>query len=62
MPADVMAAFRMLNAQQKRERVALGPTWIDTGLIAINEDGSPIGTTGVRPSSSTGSQYDPDLQ
>jgi integrase len=31
MPADVMAALRMLNAQQKRERVALGPTWIDTG-------------------------------
>ncbi|MGB9223945.1 tyrosine-type recombinase/integrase [Mycobacterium sp.] len=42
MPADVMAALRALNAQQKRERLALGPTWIDTGLIAINEDGSPI--------------------
>ncbi|MGH3564292.1 MAG: tyrosine-type recombinase/integrase [Mycobacterium sp.] len=42
MPADVMAALRTLNAQQKRERVALGPAWIDTGLIAINEDGSPI--------------------
>jgi integrase len=42
MPADVMAALRMLNAQQKRERVALGPTWIDTGLIAVNEDGSPV--------------------
>jgi integrase len=42
MPADVMAALRALNAQQKRERLALGLTWIDTGLIAINEDGSPI--------------------
>ena len=42
MPADVMAALRALNAQQKRERLALGPTWIDTGLIAINADGSPI--------------------
>jgi len=42
MPADVMAALRTLNAQQKRERLALGPTWIDTGLIAINEDCSPI--------------------
>jgi site-specific recombinase XerD len=42
MPADVMAALRALNAQQKRERLAFGPTWIDTGLIAINEDGSPI--------------------
>ena len=42
MPADVMAALRTLNAQQKRERLALGPTWIDPGLIAIDEDGSPI--------------------
>jgi integrase len=42
MPADVMAALRTLNSQQKRERLALGATWIDTGLIAINEDGSPI--------------------
>jgi integrase len=42
MPAEVMAALRTLNAQQKRERVALGPTWIETGLIAINEDGSPV--------------------
>ena len=42
MPADVMAALQTLNAQQKRERLALGPTWIDTGLIAINKDGSPI--------------------
>jgi integrase len=42
MPADVMAALRTLNAQQKRERPALGPTWIDPGLIAIDEDGSPI--------------------
>ncbi|WP_407689788.1 tyrosine-type recombinase/integrase [Mycobacterium sp. HUMS_1102779] len=42
MPADVMAALRTLNAQQKRERLAFGPTWIDAGLIAVNEDGSPI--------------------
>ena len=42
MPTDVMAALRTLNAQQKREKLTLGPTWIDTGLIAINEDGSPI--------------------
>jgi len=42
MPADVMAALRALNAQQKRERLALGPTWLATGFIAINEDGSPI--------------------
>jgi integrase len=42
MPANVMLALRALNAQQKRERVAFGPTWIDTGLIAVNADGSPI--------------------
>ena len=42
MPADVMAALRALNAQQKRDRLVFGPTWINTGLIAINEDGSPI--------------------
>jgi len=42
MPADVMAALRTLNAHQKRERLSFGPKWIDTGLIAVNEDGSPI--------------------
>lgn len=42
MPADVMAALRALSAQQKRERVAFGAAWIDTGLIAVNVDGSPI--------------------
>lgn len=43
MPADVMLALRALSAQQKRERIAFGPTWIDTGLIAVNADGSPVG-------------------
>ena len=42
MPDDVMAALRALNAQQKRDRLLYGPTWINTGFIAINEDGSPI--------------------
>ncbi|OBG19719.1 site-specific integrase [Mycobacterium sp. 852002-51057_SCH5723018] len=42
MPADVMLALRALSAQQKRERVAFGPTWIDAGLVAVNPDGSPI--------------------
>ena len=41
MPAEVMAALRALNAQAA-ERLALGPAWVDTGLIAVNEDGSPI--------------------
>ena len=57
MPADVMAALQTLNAQQKRERLALGPTWIDTGLIAINKDGSPIRPeTTPRPSAATAQQ------
>ncbi len=42
MPAEVMLALRALSAQQKRERVAFGAAWIDTGLIAVNVDGSPI--------------------
>jgi integrase len=42
MPADVMLALRARSAQQKRERIAFGSAWIDTGLIAVNADGSPI--------------------
>ena len=42
MPTNVMAALRALNIQQNRERLAFDPTWIDTGLIAVNEDGSPV--------------------
>jgi integrase len=42
MPADVMLALRALRALQKRERIAFGSTWIDTGLIAVNADGSPV--------------------
>jgi integrase len=42
MPADVMLALRALRALQKRERIAFGSTWMDTGLIAVNADGTPI--------------------
>lgn len=42
MPTDVMHALRALKAQQKRERIAFGRAWIDTGLIAVNADGSPV--------------------
>lgn len=42
MPTDVMTALRALNAQQKREKLALGPTWKDTGLIAVSENGAPV--------------------
>jgi integrase len=31
-----------LRTAQATERLALGPAWIDTELIAVNEDGSPI--------------------
>lgn len=53
MPADVMAALRTLNAHQKRERLSFGPKWIDTGLIAVNEDGRPFGPRRTRRHSAT---------
>ena len=42
MPAEVIAALRALHTAQATERLGLGSAWIDTGLIAVNEDGSPI--------------------
>lgn len=42
MPSETMLALRALSGQQKRERVAFGPAWIGTGLVAVNADGSPI--------------------
>lgn len=42
MPTEVMLALRALSAQQKRERIAFGRARIDTGLIAVNADGSPV--------------------
>jgi integrase len=41
MPADAMAAPRTLNAYRSAKG-SRSAAWIDTGLIAINEDGSPI--------------------
>lgn len=42
MPADVIAALRSLKAAQAADRLALGDCWPDTGLVAVNSDGSPI--------------------
>lgn len=42
MPKDVMAALRTFKVQQAEERLALGNGYPDTGLVAVNIDGSPI--------------------
>ncbi len=42
MPPDVMAALRAFKTRQAEERLALGGGWPDTGLVAVNADGSPI--------------------
>lgn len=42
MPPDVLAALRAFKTRQAEERLALGGGWPDTGLVAVNADGSPI--------------------
>jgi integrase len=42
MPSDVIAALRAFKTRQAEERLALGPGWAETGLVAVNIDGSPI--------------------
>ncbi|WP_267293250.1 site-specific integrase [Mycobacterium hackensackense] len=42
MPADILAALRTFKAQQASERLAFGNSYRDSGLVAVNEDGSPI--------------------
>ncbi|QLL05594.1 site-specific integrase [Mycobacterium vicinigordonae] len=42
MPRDVMAALRTFKTRQAEEHLALGAGWPDTGLVAVNTDGSPI--------------------
>jgi hypothetical protein len=36
------AALRALKTRQAEEHLALGGGWPDTGLVAVNADGSPI--------------------
>lgn len=42
VPADVVTALRSFRAAQAAERLVVGPDWPDTGLVAVNGDGSPI--------------------
>ncbi|BBY76589.1 hypothetical protein MPRF_34880 [Mycolicibacterium parafortuitum] len=37
-----MTALRALKATQAADRLALGSGWPDSGLVAVNADGSPI--------------------
>lgn len=42
MPPTVIAALRSFKATQAAERLIIGAMWPDTGLVAVNTDGSPI--------------------
>lgn len=42
MPPEVLAALRVFKTRQAEEHLALGGGWPDTGLVAVNADGSPI--------------------
>lgn len=42
MPDDVLTALRGLRLRQAEERLALGSRYPETGLVAVNKDGSPI--------------------
>ncbi|GFG68080.1 integrase [Mycobacterium kubicae] len=42
MPPVLEAALRAFRTRQAEERLALGGGWPDTGLVAVNADGSPI--------------------
>lgn len=42
LPPDVLTALRAFKTRQAEERLALGGDWPDTGLVAVNADGSPI--------------------
>jgi integrase len=42
MPADVLTALKAFRLRQAEERLALGSRYPETGLVAVNPDGSPI--------------------
>lgn len=42
MPVDVLTALRTFRLRQAEERLAIGSQYPDTGLVAVNADGSPI--------------------
>jgi integrase len=42
LPADVVAALRVLRQRQRAEALALGIGWSDNRLVAVHEDGTPL--------------------
>lgn len=42
MPDDVLTALRAFRLRQAEERLALGSRYPETGLVAVNKDGSPM--------------------
>ncbi|WP_454790802.1 site-specific integrase [Mycolicibacterium lutetiense] len=42
MPADIITALRAFRVEQASEQLAFGSGYRETGLVAVNEDGSPI--------------------
>ncbi|MEH6795662.1 MAG: site-specific integrase [Rhodococcus sp. (in: high G+C Gram-positive bacteria)] len=42
LPADIMTALRTARTNQARERLALGSGYVDSGFVAVSEDGTPI--------------------
>jgi len=42
MPRDVLTVLKAFKTRQAEEHLALGGNWPDTGLVAVNADGSPI--------------------
>src|ERR1700682_1028633 len=41
LPASLLAALRKAKAVQKRERLALGPAYVDSGHAVVDEAGRP---------------------
>jgi integrase len=48
LPAPVVAALRTFKAQQAAERLALGPDYVDSGYVLVDEAGQPWRTDGLR--------------
>ena len=42
LPAFVAAALKARHAEQLRERLAAGPSWVDTGLVFTTAAGGPV--------------------
>lgn len=42
LPPDVTASLRAFKTAQARERLVIGPGWPDSGLVAVNADGTEI--------------------